>query len=102
MTPQQANVLRTRFIERMKSKGAVKLPAEQFMQSVTPASASVPSVLDPFKKEIRRLCKSGYSEAQIADYLRANDVKVPAKELTNFLGAMNENVGSSESKGRRR
>lgn len=102
MTPQQANVLRARFIERMKSKGVVKLPAEQFMQSVTPASASVPSVLDPFKNDIKQLCKRGYSETQIVDFLRANDVTVPAKELTNFLGAMNENVGSSESKGRRR
>lgn len=99
MKPQQANVLRSRFLDRMKSKGVVKLPAEQFMQSVTPARASV---LDPFRNDIKQLCKRGYSETQIADFLRANDVTVPAAELTNFLGAMNENLGSSESKGRRR
>lgn len=97
MTRQQANVLRARFIERMEKTAAVKVAAEEFMQQVTPANA-----LDTFKDDIRQLVKRGYSEAQIADFLRANEVRVSAKELTNFLGAMDENSGSGESKGRRR
>ncbi|CAH0356002.1 hypothetical protein [Aquabacterium sp. CECT 9606] len=100
MKPQQANVLRTRFLDRMKSKGAVKLPAEQFMQSVNPAAQA--SVLDPFKDDIKQLVKRGYSEAQITEFLNVNDVQVSDTELTTFLGAMNENLGSGESKGRRR
>lgn len=99
MKPQQANVLRSRFLERMRKAAVVKMPAEQFMQTVTPASLSV---LDMFKDDIRQLVKRGYSEAQIVDFLYANDVQVTTDELITFLGAMNENSGSSESKGRRR
>lgn len=99
MTRQQVNVLRTRFLDRMKRAAVVKLPASQFMQTVTPASASV---LDTFRDDIRQLVKRGYSQEQIADFLQANEVQVSAGELTTFLGALNENAGSSESKGRRR
>ena len=87
---------RVDLIERMEKAATVKVAAEEFMQKVTPANA-----IDPFKDDIKQLVKRGYSEAQIADFLRANDVRVSAKELTNFLGAMDENSGSGESKGRR-
>ncbi len=99
MTRQQANVLRTRFIERMEKAAAVKLPAEQFMRKVLPANAVS---LDTFKDDIRQLVKRGYSKEQIAEFLRANDVRVSERELSTFLGAMHENSGTSESKGRRR
>lgn len=99
MKPQQVNVLRARFFERMRREAAVKLPASQFMGTVAPANSSV---LEPFKADIKQLVKRGYSTAQIADFLRANDIKVPARELNDLVGAINENSRSSESKGRRR
>lgn len=97
MKPQQANVLRTRFLERMRREAIVKLPAQEFMQSVTPNSP----ILEPFKNDIKQLLKGGYSETQIIDFLHANDVKITVKELTIFLGAMNENFSFGKPKRRR-
>lgn len=97
--PQQANVLRSRFLERMRREAVIKLPAEEYMQRVTPANSTV---FDPFKKDIKQLIKRGYTESQIADFLRANDVKVKVRELSKFIEAMNENLSSGEPKGRRR
>lgn len=101
MKPQQANVLRNRFLERMRQKAVVKVPAEKYMQSVTPSNTSV---LEPFRTDLKQLVTHGYSEAQIEEFLRANDVKISSKELSKFLGAMNgnENTGSGEPKRRRR
>ena len=82
MTPQQANVLRARFVEYMRLEAIVKVPAEKFMMSVIPANTSV---LQTFKKEIKQLNKRGYSEPQIMEFLAANDMKVSAKELYTFL-----------------
>lgn len=103
-SPQHAVVLRTRFLERMRQKAVVKVPAEQFMQSVTPFNTSV---LEPFKDDLRQLTMRGYSEAQMVEFLRANDVEISPKELTTFLGAMNdktanESPGPGQPKGRRR
>lgn len=95
MKPQQANVLRNRFIERMRQKAVVKVPAEQYMLSVTPSNMSV---LEPFRTDLKQLLTHGYSEAQIEEFLRANDVKVPMKELSKFLGAINGNEDASTSK----
>jgi len=99
MKPQQVTVLRSRFLERMRREAAVKLPAEQFMQQVRPERASV---LDPFRNDLRQLVKRGYALTQIGDFLQANNVKVPIKELRRFVEAMNEKVSSSEPKRRRR
>lgn len=81
-TPQHVNVLKTRFLERMAKAAAVKVPADEFMLQTPPASSSV---LEPFKAEISKLVKHGYSEEQIAEFLKANDVEVDAQELMTFL-----------------
>lgn len=93
MTPQQANVLRGRFLERMKGDGAAKkLPAEQYMQSVDPALTD--AALLAFTDDIKTLVKRGYSDEQIAEFLHANDVKISSADLITFLGALNEDQGS--------
>lgn len=93
MTRQQANILRGRFLERMKADVAAKrVPAEQYMQTVDPALID-PALLG-FKDDIKLLVKRGYSDEQIAGFLHANDVKISSADLTTFLGALNENQGS--------
>ena len=97
MKPQQANVLRSRFVECMRRASAVKMSAENFMHSVPPEGTSV---LEPFKTDIKQLITNGYSETQISEYLKANGVNAPAEELTTFLRIINENLGSGKSKRR--
>lgn len=93
MTRQQANILRGRFLERMKGDVATKrLPAEQYMQSVDPALIN--AALLGFSDDIKTLVKRGYSNEQIAEFLHGNDVNVSSADLTIFLGALNENQGS--------
>lgn len=79
--PQHARVLLKRFIERARKTGGVKLPAEQFMQSVKPAMPG----LEPFRIDIGKLTRNGYAFEQIADFLRANEVKFSDDELKDFL-----------------
>ncbi len=95
MTPQHVTVLRARFLTKM----AVKVPATTFMQAVLPDGDGV---FDPFKKDIRRLAKGGYTPQQIGAYLRKNGVRFKIGALNTYLGAMNENSHTSQSKGRRR
>jgi hypothetical protein len=108
MKSQQAIVLRTRFLERMRQKAVVKVPAETFMQSVTPSNTSV---LEPFRNDLKQLTMHGYSEAQLVEFLRTNDVEVSQEELSTFLGVVNvktistpvnENPGPGKPKRRRR
>ena len=49
MKPQQVDVLRNRFLEKIRRGVAVKLPAEQYMGTVAPATLSV---LSPFAADI--------------------------------------------------
>ena len=103
MKPQQAVVLRTRFLDRMREKGAVKVPATEFMQSVMPPNASP---LDPFRDDLKQLVEHRYSVEQIKEYLQRNDLQVSEIELTAFLEALNgtthEDANVREPKGRRR
>ncbi len=85
MTSQQANVLRQRFLDRVQKDAQIKVPAVEFMQSVSPASEQP---LDAFRNEIRQLVKHGYSCEQIHDYLSQNDIQVDRDELTIFLEAL--------------
>lgn len=88
MTPQHANTIRRRFLNYVAKAAIVKVPAEEFMAQEPPANAKVISPLELFRSELRRLLTCGYSDEQIGDYLRANDVQVSADELSIFLGAM--------------
>jgi hypothetical protein len=66
----------------MNEKAAVKLPASAFMQTVTPSNASP---LEPFKKDLRQLVANRYSQEQIQEFLRCNDIQVSDQDLTAFL-----------------
>ncbi|ENZ74758.1 MULTISPECIES: hypothetical protein [Pseudomonadota] len=81
-TPQHVNVLKKRFLDKMAKAAAVKVPADQFMLQTPPANASV---LEPFKSEITKLVRHGYTDEQIGEFLKANDVDVDAQELVTFL-----------------
>lgn len=81
-TPQHVNVLKKRFLDKMAKAAAVKVPADQFMLQTPPASTSA---LDPFKSEISKLVRHGYTEEQIGEFLKANDVEVDAQELVTYL-----------------
>jgi hypothetical protein len=99
MTSQQANVLRQRFLHNIRRAAVLKVPAEQFMRKVAPSGASV---LELFKKDLKQLVNGGYTQAQIEEFLRANDVDIPAEELTEFLKVLNETLRPRKSKGSRR
>lgn len=99
MKPQNVNTLRRRFLAKMEKAKAVKLPTSEFMAAVAPEGVSV---LEPFASDIKQLVNHGYSQAQVSEFLRANEVNFTDSELSKFLGVLNENTGSGESKGRRR
>ena len=99
MSPQQAVVLRTRFLDRVATAAVVKLPASEFMREVAPAHEDK---LKPFTKDVKRLLRRGYSRDQIVEFLMANQISVTVAELNTFLGAMNENASPGKPKGRGR
>jgi hypothetical protein len=99
MTPQQANVLRRRFLHNVRRAAVLKVPAEQFMRKVAPSGTSVLQLL---KKDLKQLVNGGYTQAQIEEFLRANDVDISAEELTEFLKVLNETLRPRKSKGPRR
>lgn len=80
--PQQVRVLQKRFLERVGTNGNVKVPAEQFMKTVKPATQEG---LEPFRADIGKLTRHGYAFEQIAEFLRANDVQFTDDELNHFL-----------------
>lgn len=83
MSRQQVYVLRKRFLDLARK--AVKVPAAAFMAAVSP---DWNTALVRFEPHIRSLIRSGYSPAQVADYLKANDVDVPFNELSSYLGEL--------------
>jgi hypothetical protein len=99
MKPQQANVLRRRFLDSVRRAAVIKMPAAQFMRRVTPSSTAV---LDLLKKDLKQLVHGGYTAAQIEDFLRANEINIPTEELTQYLKVISENARSRKSKGWRR
>lgn len=99
MTPQQANVLRRRFLHYVRRAAVIKIPAEQYIRQVAPSSKSI---LDLLKKDLKQLINGGYTEAQIEKFLRVNDLYIPTEELTKFLEVISENLRSRKSKGSNR
>jgi hypothetical protein len=99
MTPQQANELRRRFLDRVRRAAVIKMPAEQFMRQVPPSNAALLALL---KKDLKQLLHGGYTEAQIEEFLRVNNLDIPTEELTQYLKVISENARSRKSKGWRR
>ena len=80
--PQSLVSARFRFLRLYNQKQAVKVDVNRFMQKVTPKGAGA---LVPFRSEIQRLTLTGYTVDQIADYLKANDIRVKPPVLKQFL-----------------
>jgi hypothetical protein len=80
LSHQHVYELRKRFLTRRNNP--VKIPAKVFMDSVSPDRGPL---LVPFRAEVMKLIKNGYSTPQVLEFLRLNDVKVTARELTRFL-----------------
>jgi hypothetical protein len=66
---------------------------------VAPSSKSI---LDLLKKDLKQLINGGYTEAQIEEFLRVNDLYIATEELTKFLEVISENLRSRRSKGSNR
>ena len=78
MSPQQANVIRSRFIEK-----ADKVRLELFMEREKPKLPKME--LDSFKLEIQTLHDKGYTVEQIITFLAENNVTVSTATIRNFL-----------------
>ena len=78
MSPQQANVIRSRFIEK-----ADKVRLESFMEREKPKLPKME--LDSFKLEIQTLHDKGYTVEQIITFLTENNVTVSTATIRNFL-----------------
>lgn len=78
MSPQQANVIRTRFLAK-----AEKLRVEEFMQREKPKSPN--SALSAFATEIRTLRENGYTIPQIVSFLKENGVSTSPTSVRTFL-----------------
>ncbi len=78
MSPQQANVIRSRFIEK-----ADKVRLESFMEREKPKLPKME--LDSFKLEIQTLHDKGYTVEQIITFLAENNVTVSTATIRNFL-----------------
>lgn len=77
MKPQQANVLRTRFLELAR-----KEQLESFMAREKPKAITI---LEPFGEQMRALRERGYEDGQIVAFLRENGIKTTAKSVKQFL-----------------
>lgn len=78
MSSQQANVIRTRFIEK-----AEKVPLASFMEREKPKRPNLD--LDSFKSEIHTLNDNGYTADQIVSFLAENNVVATATAIKTFL-----------------
>jgi hypothetical protein len=78
MSPQQANVIRTRFIEK-----ADKVRLQSFMDREKPKLPKIE--LELFKPEIQTLHEKGYTVEQIITFLAENNVTASTTTIRNFL-----------------
>ncbi len=78
MSPQQANVIRTRFVEK-----ADKVRLQSFMDREKPKLPKIE--LESFKPEIQTLHEKGYTVEQIITFLAENNVTASATTIRNFL-----------------
>jgi len=78
MSPQQANVIRTRFVEK-----ADKVRLQLFMEREKPKLPKME--LEMFKPEIQTLHEKGYTVEQIISFLAENNVTASITTIRNFL-----------------
>jgi hypothetical protein len=78
MSPQQANVIRGRFLAK-----ADKHRVEEFMAREKPKLSG--ASLEPFSFEIKTLHEKGYTIEQIVVFLKENGVSTSPKTVRNSL-----------------
>ena len=79
MTAQQANLHRTRFLER-----AEKVRVKEFMSRIKPESTTL-AALKPHAQALRSLHDQGYTFAQLIKYLDEHEVKATTTTVRKFL-----------------
>jgi hypothetical protein len=103
MSQQQARVLHTRFLNKLRATRAVKVSAEEYI-------AQLPATLDLFTPDLLKLRRSGLSDKQLLDFLTQNEIKATVAQLHATLGEEPprkrekpyENGNARKPKGRRR
>lgn len=78
MSPQQANVIRARFLAK-----AEKLRMEEFMRREKPKLSS--SALEPHSMQIQTLRDKGYTIEQIVSFLKESGVSISPTTVRTFL-----------------
>ena len=78
MSPQQANVIRARFLAK-----AEKLRMEEFMRREKPKLSS--SALEPYSSQMQTLRDKGYTVDQIVAFLKENGVSTSPTTVRTFL-----------------
>jgi hypothetical protein len=79
MSPQQANVVRARFVEKTR-----KMRLAQFMRHEMPGQGGM-AAMKPFLQEMLHLRNNGYTDEQIAAYLTKNGVHATGTTVRNFM-----------------
>jgi predicted component of type VI protein secretion system len=88
MTPQQANVLRTRFLAKAEElrQEDEKARVERFMQREKPKSPVAALVaLEDFAAEMQVLRDKGYTDEQIVSFLQENGVLTSPATVRKFF-----------------
>lgn len=88
MTPQHANVLRTRFLAKADKlrEDDEKARVERFMQREPPKSpAAALEALERFSSEIGTLHDKGYTVEQIVSFLQENGVSTSPTTVRKFF-----------------
>lgn len=80
VSPQHANVVRTRFLKR-----ADDVRLRGYMSRVAPAGEALELELLAHASQIQQLNEKGYSPGQIADFLDSLGVTATVQEIRNFL-----------------
>lgn len=78
MSPQQANVIRARFLAK-----AEKLRMEEFMRREKPKLSS--SALEPYSAQMQTLRDKGYTIEQIVAFLKESGVSTSPTTVRTFL-----------------
>lgn len=81
MSPQQASVIRARFLAR-----AEKIRVEEFMSREKPRLST--SILEPFSTQMQTLRDKGYTIDQIVAFLKENGVSTSPTTVQTFLRSL--------------
>lgn len=95
VTPQHAGVLRRRFEAKALEVSKKKVSAEDFMQAVKPGGDAA---LEPFRRELVQLRRSGYTNEQILLFLLENSIDTTESTLDQYLSKATSHANPRNSK----